>query len=188
MPDDETPATGQATTARPWPSPGRWRGEGTPSALDHRASSRGIPPRSIQAAGSVPAIDADWLYLPGTPWSMRRARASADRPVLEVYAAGVAHRRDGGFFTSQPAAARSVQDSHREASPRHRLGCLPAAQGEAPSVEFISGHIRRRGQLQEAESVAGWFWFADACGRFRKVAISGQAQRASCPTRTVGAC
>ena len=119
---------------------------------------------------------------------MRMARGSADRPVLEVYAAGSLI----DVMVASSRASRLLRGACRTVIGRQARaiawGCLPAAQGEAPFVEFISGHIRRRGQLQEAESVAGWFWFADACGRFRKVAITGQAQRASCRTRTVGAC
>ena len=37
---------------------------------------------------SVPTSDSEWLYLPGTPWSMRLADGSGGRPALEVYAAG----------------------------------------------------------------------------------------------------
>jgi Transcriptional regulator PadR-like family len=41
---------------------------------------------------------------------------------------------------------------------------------------------------REAESVAGWFWFADADGRFRQVVATSQDRRESCRTRTVDAC
>lgn len=37
---------------------------------------------------SVPVNDSEWLYLPGTPWSMRLACGSGGRPALEVCAAG----------------------------------------------------------------------------------------------------
>jgi hypothetical protein len=133
-------------------------------------------------------IDGDWLYLPGTPWSMRMARGSAGRPALEVYAAGSLI----DVMVASSRASRLLRGACRAVTGRQARaiawGCLPAARGEAPSVEFISGRIRRRGQLEEAESVAGWFWFADACGRFSKVVITSQAERASCRTRTVDAC
>jgi hypothetical protein len=67
-------------------------------------------------------------------------------------------------------------------------GGLPTAQSELPSVEFTRGRIRRRAQLEEAESVAGWFWFADADGRFSQVVVTSQEGRESCRIRTVDAC
>jgi hypothetical protein len=67
-------------------------------------------------------------------------------------------------------------------------GCLPTPRGEPPSVEFLRGRIRRRAQLEEAESVAGWFWFADTSGRFTQVVVTSQAGRESCRIRTVDAC
>jgi hypothetical protein len=67
-------------------------------------------------------------------------------------------------------------------------GCLPAARGELPSVEFIRGRIRRRAQQAEAEWIADWFWFADASGWFSQVVITSQEGRETCRTRTADAC
>jgi hypothetical protein len=66
-------------------------------------------------------------------------------------------------------------------------GCLPAARAELPPVEFIRGRVRRRAQPAEAERVAGWFWFADAGGRFSQVAITRHDGRESCRVRTADA-
>jgi hypothetical protein len=67
-------------------------------------------------------------------------------------------------------------------------GCLPAARSELPAVEFIRGRIRRQAQPVEAESLAGWFWFADTDGRFSQVVVTGRERRESCRIRTVDAC
>jgi len=67
-------------------------------------------------------------------------------------------------------------------------GCLPTAHSEFPSVEFIRGRIRRLAQPVEAESVVGWFWFADADGLFSQVVATSQESRESCRIRTVDAC
>ncbi len=66
-------------------------------------------------------------------------------------------------------------------------GCLPTARSELPSVKFIRGRIHRRAQLEEAESIAGWFWFADADGRFSQVVATGQDGRESCRIAAVDA-
>jgi hypothetical protein len=66
-------------------------------------------------------------------------------------------------------------------------GCLPTARSELPSVEFIRDRIRRRAQPEQAESVAGWFWFADTDGRFSQVVVTSQERRESCRIRTMDA-
>jgi hypothetical protein len=38
------------------------------------------------------------------------------------------------------------------------------------------------------ESVAGWFWFADADGRFSQVVVTSRERCESCRIRTVDAC
>jgi hypothetical protein len=127
------------------------------------------------------------LYLPGTPWSMRLARGSGSRPALEVYAAG--SLIDVMVTTSlasqllRGACAAVVAGQARAIA----WGCLPA-WGEPPSVEFLRGRIRRRAQLEGAESVAGWFWFADTDGRFSRVVAASQRCRESCRIRMAGAC
>ena len=129
-----------------------------------------------------------WLYLPGTPWSMRLGRGSGDRPALEVYAAGalidvmVASSRAsqllrGGCAAVVAGQARAVA-----------WGCLPATWDELPLVEFHRGRIRRRVQQEETESVAGWFWFADSGGRFSRVVVTSQEGRQSCRVRMADAC
>ena len=139
-------------------------------------------------ADSVPVTDSQWLYLPGTPWSMRLASGSGGCPALEVYAAGslidvtVASPRAGQLLRG----ARMMVIARR---PRViAWGCLPAARGEPPAVEFIRGRIRRQAQPVGAESIDGWFWFADAGGRFRQVVITSHERRESCRIRTADAC
>jgi hypothetical protein len=131
---------------------------------------------------------SEWLHLPGTPWSMRLALSSGGRPALEIHA--------GGSLIDVMVASSRASQLLRGAcmmvvarQPRAiAWGCLPAARGEVPSVEFIRGRIRRRAQPEEAESAAGWFWFADADGRFRQVVATSRDRRESCRIRTVDAC
>jgi hypothetical protein len=164
-------------------------GYGTPVALSRQASCRrGSLPGNAWMADSVPADGPEWLYLPGTPWSMRLSDGSGGRSALEVHAAGslidvvVASSRASQLLRG---ACRAVVAGQARAI---AWGCLPTARSELPSVEFIRGRIRRRAQLEEAESVAGWFWFADTDGRFSQVVITSQERRESCRIRTVEAC
>jgi hypothetical protein len=122
----------------------------------------------------------EWLYLPGTPWSLRLAGGSGGRPALEVYAAGslidvvVPSRRASQLLHGACRAADGRQ-------PRALAwGCLPVAGGELPAVEFIRGHVRRQVQPAVAEGLAGWFWFADTDGRFSQVTVTRQGKRESC--------
>jgi hypothetical protein len=132
--------------------------------------------------------DSEWLYLPGTPWSLRLAGGSAGRPALEVYAAG-------SLIDVMVPSARASQllhgacraDGGRQARAL-AWGCLPTARCELPSVEFIRGHIRRRAQPAVAEGVVGWFWFADADGRFSQVAVTSQGRRESCRIPAADVC
>lgn len=144
------------------------------------------PPRSVRTAGSLQVLDGNWLYLPGTPWSMRLACGSADRPALEIYAAGSLI----DVVVASSLASRLLRGACKAVIGRQARaiawGCLPTTRGKAPSVEFMSG-IRRRGHVQQAETVADWFWFADAGGRFSKVMVTSQAVRASCRTRWAAA-
>jgi len=139
-------------------------------------------------ADSVLVNDSEWLHLPGTPWSMRLAPGSGGRRALEIHAGGslidvmVASSRASQLLRG---ACTMVVARHPRAI---AWGCQPTAQSELPSVEFIGGRIRRRAQLEEAERVAGWFWFADADGRFSQVAVTSREGRESCRIRTVDAC
>ncbi|HUN35607.1 MAG TPA: hypothetical protein VMU95_26715 [Trebonia sp.] len=124
-----------------------------------------------------PLLDgSDWLYLPGTPWSLRLAGGSGGRPALEVYAAG-------SLVDVMVPSARASQLLHgacravvgRQARAM-AWGCLPAARSELPSVEFIHGRIRRRVQPAVVEAVVGWFWLADVDGRFSQVTVTSQGR------------
>jgi hypothetical protein len=129
----------------------------------------------------------EWLYLPGTPWSIRLAEGSGGRSALEVHAAGslidvvVASSRASQLLRG---ACRAVVAGQVRAI---AWGCLFGARDELPSVEFIRGRIRRRAQLGHAESVAGQFWFAAADGRFSQVVVTSHEWRESCRIRTVDA-
>lgn len=137
---------------------------------------------------SVPVTDSEWLYLPGTPWSMRLACGSGGRPALEVYAAGslldvvVASSRASRLLHG--ACAMVVGGQARAIA----WGCLPAACAELLSVEFSRGRIRRQAQHEETESVADWFWFAQTDGRFSHVQVTSQRGRESCRVRMADAC
>ncbi len=139
-------------------------------------------------ADSVLVNDPGWLHLPGTPWSMRLAPGSGGRLALEIHA--------GGSLIAVAVASSQASQLLRGACTmvvaRHpraiAWGCLPTARSELPSVEFIRGRIRRRTQLEEAESVAGWFWFAASDGRFSQVVATSQERRESCRIQTVDAC
>ena len=139
-------------------------------------------------ADSVPVTGSEWLYLPGTPWSMRLASGSGGRPALEVYAAGSLI----DVTVASPRAGQLLRGACMMVVAKHPFviawGCLPAARGELPAVEFIRGRIRRRARLAEAESIGGWFWFADAGGRFSQVVITSHERRDSCRIRTTDAC
>jgi hypothetical protein len=143
---------------------------------------------TVWTAGSALMNGSEWLYLPGTPWSLRLAGGSGGRPALEVYAAG-------SLIDVMVASSRASQLLHgacRAAVGRQARaiawGCLPTARGELPSVEFISGRIRRRARPAEAESVVGWFWFAEADERFSRVVVTSQGERESCRIPTVDRC
>ncbi len=119
---------------------------------------------------------------------MRLAPGSGGRPALEIHAGGslidvmVASSLASQFLRG---ACTMVVAGHPRAI---AWGCLPTARSELPCVEFIRGRIRRRAQPEEAESIAGWFWFADADGRFSQVAVTSQHRRESCRIRTADAC
>ena len=189
MLDDRTPAAVQTTPGPPWPKPGRCAGGGFSSAPGCQVSShRGPLPGIVWMADPVLMNGSEWLHLPGTPWSMRLAPSSGGRPALEIHA--------GGSLIDVMVASSRASQLLRGAcmmvvarQPRAiAWGYLPAARSEFPSVEFIRGRIRRRAQPEEAESVAGWFWFADADVRFRQVVATSQDRRESCRIRTVDAC
>lgn len=136
----------------------------------------------------VHEADAGQLYLLGTPWSLRIARGSGGRLALEVYAGGslidvmVASSRASRLLHGTCRSAAGSRPARSTA-----WGCLPTADGEPPSVEFISGRIHRRVQPAVARSVVGRFWFADADGRFDHVVVAADhGERESCRIRTVG--
>jgi hypothetical protein len=149
---------------------------------------RQSPARNVWMTDSVPVNGSGWLYLPGTPWSMRLAWGSGSRPALEVHAAGslidvmVASSRGSQLLRG---ARTMVTAGHPRAI---AWGCLPTIRSELPSVEFIGGRIRRRAQPAEADSVASWFWFACADGRFSQAVVTSQWGRESCRMRAVEAC
>jgi len=124
----------------------------------------------------------------GTPWSVRLACGSADRPALEVYAARslidvvVASSRASQLLRGACTAVIAGQ-AHTIA-----WGCLTAARSELPSVRFLRRRIRRRAQPAEPESVIGWFWIAAADGLFTKVLVTSRRECRSCRARTADAC
>jgi hypothetical protein len=150
--------------------------------------SFGYSPGTTGSTSSLRANGSQWLYLPGTPWSLRLAGGSGGRPALEVYAAG-------SLIDVVVPSARASQLLHGACravvgrQPRAiAWGRLPTTRGELPSVEFIHGRIRRRLQPATAESVVGWFWFADADGPFTQVAVTSQGRRESCRIPAADTC
>jgi hypothetical protein len=145
-------------------------------------------PGAVWMAGSAPVNGPEWLHLAGTPWSMRLAGGSGGRPALEIHAGGSLI----DVVVASSPASQLLRGACTMAVARHpraiAWGCLPTARSELPSVEFIHGRIRRRAQPEQAEGVAGWFWFADTDGRFSQVVVTSQDRRESCRTRTVDAC
>jgi len=131
---------------------------------------------------------SEWLYLPGTPWSLRVAGGSGGRPALEVYAAGSLV----DVMVASSRASRLLRGACREAAGSQARtsawGCLPTPRGELPSVEFTRGRIRHRARPAAAQIVVGWFWFADTDGRFSQVAVASQGRSESCRIPTAGAC
>jgi hypothetical protein len=124
-------------------------------------------------------IEAEQLYLPGTPWSFRLARGSGDRLALEVYA-------DESLIDVMVASSRGSRLLHgtcRAAVGKQTRstawGCLPAAGGELPSVEFVRGRIHRRVESVRARDVFGRFWFAEADGEFGEVVVTSREERES---------
>jgi hypothetical protein len=188
--DEHKPATAvHATPGPPWPRPGRRARESVSSPPRRRASSRRSPLHgNVRATDSVPVNDPEWVYLPGTPWSMRLTHSSGGCPALEVYAAGSLI----DVTVVSPRASHLLRGACMMAVARHprviAWGCLHAARGELPSVEFIRGRIHRRAQPAEAERVADWFWFADASGWFRQVVTTSQEGCETFRTRTADAC
>jgi hypothetical protein len=189
LPDDSRPVTVQATSEQQRSGPGRYARGGIPPALSRHASCCRAPlPGNAWMADSVLVNGSEWLYQPGTPWSIRSADGSGGRPALEVHAAGslidvvVASSRASQLLRG---ACRAVVAGQARAI---AWGFPPTARGELPSVEFIRGRIRRRAQPVEAESVAGWFWFADTDGRFSQVVVTSHEGRQSCRIRTVDTC
>ncbi len=186
---DDTPATVQTPSEPPCPRPGRCPGGGIFSAPGRRVGSHPSPlPGNAWMADSVLVDEPGWLHLPGTPWSMRLAPGSGGRLALEILAAGslidvaVASSRASQFLRG--ACTMVVARRPRVIA----WGCLPTAWSELPSAEFIRGRIRRRAQLEEAESVAGWFWFAATDGRFSQVVATSQESRESCRIQTLDTC
>jgi hypothetical protein len=164
-------------------------GGGISSAPGRQVRSSCSPlPGNTWIVDSAPVNGSVWLHLPGTPWSMRLANGSGGRPALEIHAGGSLI----DVMVASSPASQLLCGACTMTVARHphaiAWGCLPTARSELPSVEFIRGHIRHRAQPVEAESVAGWFWFADADGRFSQVVATSQESRESCRMRTVDAC
>lgn len=178
-----------ATAEPPWPGPRSCVGGGISSAPGRPVSSSCGPlPGNTWIVDSAPVNGSVWLHLPGTPWSMRFANGSGGRPALEIHAGGSLI----DVMVASSPASQLLRGACTMTVARHphaiAWGCLPTARSELPSVEFIRGRIRHRAQPVEAESVAGWFWFADADGRFSQVVATSQESRESCRIRTVDAC
>lgn len=157
--------------------------------MSRKASNRRSPlPGTTWMAGRVPAEDPGWLYLPGTPWSMRLGRGSGGRSALEVYAAGslidvmVTSSRASQLLRG---ACTAVVAGHTRAI---AWGCLPTAWSELPTVEFVRGLIHRRAQLVQTKTIAGWYWFADTNGRFSQVVVTSRMSRESCRIRRADTC
>jgi len=188
MPDGRPPATARATPEPPWPGPRCCVGGGIPPAPGRQVSSCSPLPGNTWIVDSAPVNGSVWLHLPGTPWSMRLADGSGGRPALEIHAGGSLI----DVMVASSPASQLLYGACTMTVARHphaiAWGCLPTARSESPSVEFIRGRICRRAQPAEAESVAGWFWFADADGRFSQVTAASQESRESCRIRTVYAC
>ena len=160
-------------------SPSRWQ-EG------HQAPT-GPAPGGAEGTEGTEGL-ARHLHLAGTPWLLRTAISTDGRCALEVYAAGslidvmVAHSLGSRLLRG---ACTMVSAG------RHRIiawGCLPEAQDVLPLVEFVSGRLRPRRQAEAAEVVSFWFWVAATEGRFSRVAVASQTERASCRTRMVATC
>ena len=189
MPNGRPPATVRATPEPPWPGPRSCAGGGISSAPGRQVRSSCSPlPGNTWIVDSAPANGSVWLHMPGTPWSMRLANGSGGRPALEIHAGGSLI----DVMVASSPASQLLRGACTMTVARHphaiAWGCLPTARSELPSVEFIRGRIRHRAQPVEAESVAGWFWFADAGGRFSQVVATSQESRESCRIRTVDAC
>jgi hypothetical protein len=189
MPDGRPPATVRATPEPPWPGPRSCVGGGISSAPGRQVRSSCSPlPGNTWIVDSAPVNGSVWLHLPGTPWSMRLANGSGGRPALEIHAGGSLI----DVMVASSPASQLLRGACTMTVARHphaiAWGCLPTARSELPSVEFIRGRIRHRAHPVEAESVAGWFWFADAGGRFSQVVATSQESRESCRIRTVDAC
>jgi hypothetical protein len=152
------------------------------------SSQRSSLPGNVWMADCVPVNDPEWLHLPGTPWSMRLAGGSGSGPALEVHAGGSLI----DVMVASSRASQLLRGACMMAVARHpraiAWGCLPTARSELPSVEFIRGRIRRRAQPEQAESVAGRFWFADTDERFSQVVVTSQERRESCRIRRVHTC
>lgn len=189
MPDDRPPATVQAMPEPPWPGPRSCAGGGISSAPVRQVrSSRSPLPGNVWMADSALVNDSEWLHLPGKPWSMRLANGSGGRPALEIHAGGSLI----DVLVASSRASQLLRGACTMTVARHpraiAWGCLPPARSALPPVEFIRGRIRHWERLEEAESVAGWFWFANADGPFSQVVATSQESRESCRVRTVNAC
>jgi hypothetical protein len=179
----------ESYSAHRWPGPRCCVGGGISSAPDRQVrSSCSPPPGTTSIVDSAPVNGSVWLHLTGTPWSMHLASGSGGRPALEIHAGGSLI----DVMVASSPASQLLRGACTMTVARHRhaiaWGCLPTARSELPSVEFIRGHIRRWAQPVEAGSAAGWFWFADADGRFSQVTAASQESRESCRIRTVHAC
>jgi hypothetical protein len=137
---------------------------------------------------SAPESPASHLYLAGTPWSMRTAISTGGRCALEVYAAGsLIDVMVAPSLGSQ--LLRGACTTVSAGQPRAMAwGCLPKARGAVPFVEFVRSRVRPRPQMEAAENVSAWFWVAAAEGRFSRVVVTSQDERASCRTQRVETC
>jgi hypothetical protein len=138
--------------------------------------------------GSAPGHPADFFYLAGTPWSMRAAIGADGRSALEVYAAG--SLIDVMLAPSLGSQLLRGACTTVRAGRHHSMawGCLPAAGGTIPFVEFVPGGFHHRPQIEAAEDVSAWFWVATAAGRFSRVTATSQTERVSCRSQRMETC
>ncbi len=114
---------------------------------------------------------------PGSPWSVRVACGTGDRPAVEVHA--------GESLVDVVASSlgcqflRGVLGGRRREVSRPCVG-LPSGRGRHPSWNSSAGASSRRPQPAHANNVASRFCLAVADGRFARVAAARSGTRESC--------
>ncbi|WP_328537472.1 hypothetical protein [Streptomyces sp. NBC_00344] len=112
------------------------------------------------------------VRLPGTPWSVRMARASGGRAALELYAGDdvldvlVATSLDTRLLRG---ACVGVTDSGRQVL---AWGVLEPGRAAAPRVVFTPKGWWVRSRETQAAVIGGSFWLCVSQGRFSRVAVT----------------